>query len=329
MKKILILTHEKDGTANMVIEKLNEKGGKYIRFNTDEFPEKAGVTVKWLNDVMRGHLVINNQTVNLDEIEVIWNRRPHQPIISVFSDLVAKDWAEKESFYALQCLWSLIRDRFWVNPILECEKIQFNKWLQLVVAHKVGLKTPPSLLSNIPIDIITFHHEIKTDLALKSIKSVAVHYDEKTLLLHTKRLEEKDLNKESLKNISYSPVFLQKYIDKKLELRITVVDKKVFTCGIDSQINKQTLDDWRKHIFLKDELPHKVYKLPAEIEQKCIDLVRELGLYFGAIDMILTPKDEYVFLELNPNGQWGWIEQLTNMPISSAIADLLIKGNPD
>ena len=57
--------------------------------------------------------------------------------------------------------------------------------------------------------------------------------------------------------------------------------------------------------------------------------MKDLGLCFGAIDMILTPKNEYVFLEVNPNGQWGWIEELTRVPISSAVANLLIKAGSD
>ena len=52
-------------------------------------------------------------------------------------------------------------------------------------------------------------------------------------------------------------------------------------------------------------------------------LMKALKINFGAIDMILTPEGEYVFLEVNPNGQWGWIEKLTGMPISQAIADVL------
>jgi glutathione synthase/RimK-type ligase-like ATP-grasp enzyme len=64
--------------------------------------------------------------------------------------------------------------------------------------------------------------------------------------------------------------------------------------------------------------------LPAAIEEKCVALTQRLGLRFGCIDMIVTPEDKYVFLEINPNGQWRWVQELTGMPIAEAIADLLI-----
>jgi glutathione synthase/RimK-type ligase-like ATP-grasp enzyme len=64
--------------------------------------------------------------------------------------------------------------------------------------------------------------------------------------------------------------------------------------------------------------------LPPEIQDKCVRLVEQLELSYGAIDMVLTPEGRYVFLEINPNGQYLWIEEQTGMPISAALCDLLM-----
>lgn len=327
MGKILILTHEKDGTSDMVIEKLKKKRISFVRFDTENFPEKIRLTIKLSDGMLSGHIVFRNMTIDMDDISVVWNRRPHKPEINSIKDQTAKEWAEEESHQLLKCLWLLMEDKFWINPIENNEKVQFNKPYQMLVAHKVGLLTPQSILTNIPNDAIEFSDDVKGHMALKVIKSVAVRYSKKTLLLHTKKISRKDLNERALEGIKYSPVFLQKYIAKKTELRITVVAEKVFACEIDSQICKETEEDWRKHIFLKEEIPHRIYDLPLDIKNKCVNLVKEFGLYFGAIDIILTPDNEYVFLEINPNGQWAWIEQLTGLPISSAIADFLVKNS--
>lgn len=61
--------------------------------------------------------------------------------------------------------------------------------------------------------------------------------------------------------------------------------------------------------------------------QKCLALVKNLGLVFGCIDMIVTPEGKYVFLEINPNGQWMWIEELSELPIAESIVSMLIKGS--
>ena len=327
MKKILILTHEKDGTTDLVIEKLKEKKASYVRFDTENFPEKTKLTIKLSKGKMNGEIIFENTTTSLNDVSVIWNRRPHKPEINSIKDTKIKEWAEEESWQLLNCLWGLMENRFWVNPIESNGKIQFNKPYQMLVAHKIGLKTPHSILTNNPDEVIKFSDEIGEDMALKVIKATAVHCSDKILLMHTKKISKKDIGEQALTGVRFSPVFLQKYIAKKTELRITVVGEKVFACEIDSQSCKETEEDWRKHIFLKEEIPHRVYNLPYNVKNKCIKLTKELGLYFGAIDMILTPNDEYVFLEINPNGQWGWIEQLTSMPISSCVADFLIANN--
>jgi glutathione synthase/RimK-type ligase-like ATP-grasp enzyme len=109
-----------------------------------------------------------------------------------------------------------------------------------------------------------------------------------------------------------------------VEIRATIVGNRVFAAEIHSQNSPKTRDDWRRYDF--DNTPHLPHQLPLDMEQKCVDLVRHLNLNFGAIDLILTPQGEYVFLEINPNGQWGWIEELTGLPICAAIVDLLVGG---
>jgi D-alanine-D-alanine ligase-like ATP-grasp enzyme len=48
------------------------------------------------------------------------------------------------------------------------------------------------------------------------------------------------------------------------------------------------------------------------------------GLAFGAFDFVVTPDNEWVVLECNPEGQWGWIEENTGLPIADAIAKYLL-----
>ena len=111
---------------------------------------------------------------------------------------------------------------------------------------------------------------------------------------------------------------------KRLELRITVVGQRVFAAEIHSQQSNHTRYDYRH--YDDNSTRYQPHTLPAEVAQRCLHLVARLGLYYGAIDMILTPDGRYVFLEINPNGQYLWIEQATRLPISDAICDLLLSG---
>jgi len=142
-------------------------------------------------------------------------------------------------------------------------------------------------------------------------------------MLYTNIVSEEEL-KMYLEDISLSPIMAQEYIHKKIELRITIIGEKIFTCAIHSQDSCCTKIDWRHYDF--KNVRHERYQLPERIEKQLLKLMKILDLNFGAIDMILTPNGEYVFLEVNPSGQWGWIENLTGMPISKSIAELLVSA---
>ena len=126
--------------------------------------------------------------------------------------------------------------------------------------------------------------------------------------------------------IRYAPVIFQEAVAKKIELRVTVVGGKVMAAAIHSQQDSRRAGDWRHYPELDTARHYSVWQLPAEIEQRCLDVTAALGLCYGAIDLILTPEGEYVFLEINPHGQWEFIETATGLPISDAIADLLHRG---
>jgi glutathione synthase/RimK-type ligase-like ATP-grasp enzyme len=81
------------------------------------------------------------------------------------------------------------------------------------------------------------------------------------------------------------------------------------------------MNDWRKYDF--DRVRHEQFDLPIQVKEKLLFFMKACKIHFGAIDMILTPAGEYYFLEVNPSGQYGWIESLTAMPISRAIAETL------
>lgn len=150
---------------------------------------------------------------------------------------------------------------------------------------------------------------------------VRVHESGRPTAFFTQRLE-REAVRERLGRIKNCPLILEEYVEKKVELRITVVGSKIFTCAIHSQLNEKTKVDWRRYDI--PNTPHKVYELPAEVESKCVELLKRLSLQFGALDMIVTPDGEYVFLEINPAGQWLWIEELTKLPITDALVDLLM-----
>jgi hypothetical protein len=120
-----------------------------------------------------------------------------------------------------------------------------------------------------------------------------------------------------------STCFIQKRIQKKAEYRLTLISKHDFVGRIDA---KHTNDaevtlDWG--VTEPDKLVHVPDKLPIEYLNKLHQMLDELGLNFGAFDIIRDEDDTLYFIELTPNGQWYWIEIITKIPVVPAIVELI------
>lgn len=118
-----------------------------------------------------------------------------------------------------------------------------------------------------------------------------------------------------------APILFQEYVEKETEIRVTVIGGSVFAAEIDSQSSLEGKDDWRK--AGPGSLKTNPVQLPKSLSDKCLQIVKELGLNFGTIDLIKTPNGCYVFLELNPNGQWGWLEEATGESYTDALVQNL------
>jgi glutathione synthase/RimK-type ligase-like ATP-grasp enzyme len=126
-----------------------------------------------------------------------------------------------------------------------------------------------------------------------------------------------------VKQVTLTAHQFQEYMEKAFELRVTVIGQTTLTVAIDSQAHPSSRVDWRAGYAT---LQYRPFTLPVTVEQQCLAITRTLGLTYGAIDLIVTPDDEYVFLEINPGGQYEWLEEETGLPFSATIAQTLIRG---
>ena len=117
-------------------------------------------------------------------------------------------------------------------------------------------------------------------------------------------------------------MIFQEYIEAEYDLRITVVGDEIFPAAIYSQQTSYPVD------FRMDMANARICpaELPDQIQTRLRDFMGRLGLQYGAIDMRLRPDGEYVFLEINPAGQWLFVEEVTGQPIAESLARLLIAG---
>lgn len=317
---ILIITNKLDPHVDWVIKLLKKRGIKFARFNTEDFPQKIVASWQANEKGFEGKINLpSGKKVDLSQVSVCWYRRPLPPEVSnQISAEHSRKFSLEESKEFLSFLWNNL-DCLWINYPLDIKRAE-SKILQLRLASECGLTIPRTLITNDPKKAQEFYKICNGSVISKVLGRGEVEYQNDYYFIYTHCLRPEDLK--NLSTVKFAPVIFQEYIKKAIEIRVTILGEKVFACEIHSQDSEKTKDDWRHYDFAK--VKHKIHQLPPKIKKKCLKLVKRFNLKFGAIDLILTPDREYVFLELNPNGQWLWVERLVGLPISKALVDLLL-----
>lgn len=318
-KRIVILSQEIDPHADTMVGVLKDRGIRPVRFHTKDFPSAVRLTIRSARDGAEEIIISSDDwTIAGDEILSVWNRRPDTPAID-------SSLSPEEARMALaECHASLVGfyricPGLWVNHP-DKNRVANSKSLQQQAAKTLGLKVADTLLTNDPAEARRFYEAHGGNIIFK-LQRASLWSEEKALSIYTARVKPAQLEKLDL--LRHAPGYFQEYIEKRLELRVTIVGSRIFSAALHSQEIPAGRIDWRK---ATEQIRHEVYELPTEIEKALLGLMAHFGLHYGAIDMIVTPQGEHIFLEINPNGQFGWIDQATGLPIYQALADLLMTG---
>jgi glutathione synthase/RimK-type ligase-like ATP-grasp enzyme len=317
MTKVLIISNKSDLTSDFVVKRLKEKNIDFYRFNTDELTKSVSCTLDLESNSFYLFDLKTSEKINLQDISSVYFRRPELPKNeSVDINKGELDLLQNEIIYTLEGIYKLLRNAYWVSPIFAIREAE-NKIYQLELAKQLDFKIPKSIISNRLNDLVNFYEKNSCNCIIKPIKSGLIEEDKKSKVIFTSLLRNKP---ESWEQINSCPNFFQSNIQKKGDVRVTMVGKKAFSTFIHSQENEKTKTDWRKsEKFLK----HSRIEITTELTNKCVQLLKSLNLKFGAIDFIVDENEEFTFLEINPNGQWAWIEKITGYNISSEITNLL------
>ncbi|SDE86924.1 Glutathione synthase/RimK-type ligase, ATP-grasp superfamily [Mucilaginibacter pineti] len=303
---ILIITHKEDYTADFVINKLNDLGVSYFRFNCEDLLNKP---LYRLSDDCNFEF----ELADGKPITSIWYRRTQVP------DLTGLNLEEQLYFYRefdalLDSIYYSLRHCKWLSDPFAIKRAE-SKIFQLNTAKALGWVIPKTIVTNSKSELTKFLASNSKNI-IKPLYSGYVPSKGETSLFFTSLVTEENIN--ALQKFDLTPCIYQEYIEKQYELRITVVDGKVFSAMVDSQNHPDSTVDWRKH-----KQKFSKYDLPENVGLMCIELCKSLGIAFGAIDIIRSIAGEYIFLEINPNGQWAWLEMETAINISDAIIEYL------
>lgn len=311
MAQVLIIRSTQTWTE-VVEQQLRQHGHEPILFDTDRFPGEVRVS---LLDDGTARIVDGDAVHVLDDLHAIWYRRALYTRPDLPADVAAVVQREARTF--VQGL--IERFRPYVLQPRSLTTAADLKPRQLSVARRNGLDIPATVVSTDARVLREHARALGGQVVTKVVTPLVVRDDGDAMqVVMTSSVSEEDL--ESLSEVEVVPVVLQEKLDKQRELRVTVVGEQLFVCSVDTRGDDRASVDWRRNpkgvVWSTDTLPDAV-------GQALLGTMRDLGLVYGAADIIHTTDGRYVFLEINPAGEYLWVDDLVDRAISRAIADLL------
>lgn len=307
--------------ADRLVMELRQRGIECARFHTAGIATSSSVTISFGSSGVSRSVKIAGKPVEIGGVVSVWNRQQEPIEFPAHLSTDEREFAQAEigamlSGFMRSTQW------FWVNHP-DRNRYASSKALQLQEAQRIGFKIPRTVISNDPNTIREFVASCSDGAIYKTLHS-PFFPGPAGLACFTSLVSEDHLR--DIDAIKCSGGIFQEYVPKEFELRITVIGTQVFTVEIHSQEIDEMRVDWRTGDVRK--LTHRSHSLPPDVKAKCLEFLRRFGLAYAAIDMIVAPDGRYVFLECNPAGQYGWVEDLTGAPMTAALADMLVAGEP-
>lgn len=317
---VLMISTKLDPHVDAVLERLEGRGVPCFRLNTDHFHEEYRIT---MTDEPTGTIRIDDKwgrsCLFPHGLRSVWMRKPEPSLPPPGIDDEGVVNYVRDEMRELMGFLPMDARVPWINNPDENRRHQ-RKFPQLRLAHSLGLRVPRSIITNDPEQAGEFFKTCPNGVICKPMLMGSHYVEGDHHVAYTRPVPPSEFA--ALRDsISLCPTYLQEAIAKDHELRVTIIGDELFCCRIDSQGVSGAEQDWRAVDTIK--LPHTIVSLPEKVDRALRDYLRHCGLRFGAFDLIVTPEGDYVFLELNPNGQWYWIELATGVPMAEAMARLL------
>lgn len=323
---ILVVSNAADATADFFEDRLAASGVAHHRLNTEELARLAfSFSVDGRGAQFGASAIFSTGAgrISLDEIASIYYRRPVQPRLPDGTPPGLADWMESEVRRAWGGLLASHPGIRWVNHPLAVSGASY-KPEQLARAKRIGLAVPDTLITTDPQKAADFCTEHDWRVVAKPVGHGeilgATAADDR--IVYTNRIPREAASR--LGRVANCPTLLQCEILKDVDVRVTVVEREVVAVALHSQERPVSIIDCRRDNMAG--MRYSLITLPAELASALADLVASYGLLYAAIDLVRDQDGRYWFLELNPAGQWAWLEQVADAPISAAIIRCLTHG---
>lgn len=310
---ILVVSYPDEEHTESVVARLGHAGREVVRLDLSELPASAAIDFRWQDSKLPAfNISRGGRCEALERARVGWWRRVRGHVVAPGLSAEMRAFAESETAQSIGGMLDSLSCR-WVNP-RAADEAAHRKPYQWTVAQRVGLTVPNTLVTTDPEAARRFLDEAAPGrVVFKPFLASTIRSWRETRILGPE-------DRERLALLRYAPVIFQHYIEG-VDLRITVVGNEVFAAEIDARATQYPFD----MRMVIGEARVSAVTLPDTVRGQLLALQQALQLEYGAIDMRRTDAGEYFFFEVNPAGQWLFVEERTGLPISQAMAELLMR----
>lgn len=318
--RVLLVTHTRDAfTIDRVAEGITARGFVPVRVDTDRFPCEISLSFEGGADGFDATLDIDGTVVRSAEVRAVWHRRLWLSTLPDELDPTFRDGCVRESRAVVSGVLAALAHARHVDPPGVVFAAEDKLW-QLRAAQAEGLTVPRTIVTNDPARVRAFRAALDGEMVTKMLTPLSVAMEGRGFFVHTSLVDDGDLDE--LDGLRLCPMVFQARVARRVELRAIYVAGRFFVGAIDARASAKAQVDWR--LARPDEAQWQRSELPDDVARRLRAMMRALGLTYGAIDLIVTPEGEYVFLEVNPAGEWGMIERDLGLPIGDALAAALL-----
>ncbi len=223
-----------------------------------------------------------------------WNRRPlFKPHEETKAPFAAAQ--ETETLHFWTGLMGHGLRGVWCNPY-DAHLVSKNKLRQLFIARECGLKVPETLWSNDPAEIVQFWESHGRRAVIKMFEGTEKVWQP------TRAITPEMVSAPA--HFRFSPSIVQEYVDGEREYRITLFGEHVFAAETRVGASRYEFDT---------RIDTKTERQKHTADGRLVDGLRafmsRVGLRYAAFDIREDARGQPVFLEVNPMGQFLYLDR--------------------
>jgi glutathione synthase/RimK-type ligase-like ATP-grasp enzyme len=315
--EVLILTKKMDIESDLVGIQLLKDGIEYVKITEEDIPLKFGVEFS-VGKNNKFVFKLGRRVFDCKNIKLVLFRYFDLKFLEYYSG-VQQLYFQQQWYQLFNYLQTVLKCT-WINHPLKTFEAE-NRLNQLLIAKNLGFNIPETSITNIAESAQDFLENNSNQTVVK-----VLHHHEITSKQVSHRFLTSDVDESMVSKfdqLKFAPIIFQEKIPKREELRITIIGNKIFPVKLTTSKDKKEYSDLHK--IHEADLEFLQVEIDKKLKRMCLKMNNLLGLEVSSLDFIVDINGEIYFLEVNPIGDWNWLEKHLKLSITETVTKLIKK----